>query len=235
MTADVIPLNDHQDTTASRIASLARQAPFYVATLREMMEPRTSALTAADLAPSGGKQAPKPPFAVEMLHRADLEAQSIGVLARYVVTAYKVPLPMKNVFWAPGGRIKGLHTDAIDSGSFQALCDALVDKAETIAAASAGDDHLLDLLHYSEELRDRTRVLVPGGSAPRWLTEQQARELTGRASVTLARWRYAGVVEYDTVEGDTGFLYREDSLRRAVVMSDNRDAFLRRRLVSSAA
>lgn len=176
-------------------------------------------------------------MAVEMLHLADQEATSIGLIARYAVSAYGVTLPVAGVFWTPGGRIKGIRTDALTSGRFQALCQALIAHAEEIEGASHGDEHLQDLLNAGEGLRDYTSVLIPGGDAPKWLTEEQARGLSGRTSRTLAQWRWDGAVIYDRIEGGSkpGFLYREDSLRTATVIADNANRFSRRRLVAKGA
>lgn len=162
---------------------------------------------------------PQSPVNEDAMEMADLEAAFIGNLARYCMAIGTVPrIPLKG-FWWVRGVCRGMQNAMIEDefnmmGEFNGR-DVLEPIGRVVAHLRAHVGNVLategveDILRAGEDTRWYSLKMFPQED-DQWLTEERARDYTGRAGYTLWEWRKSGSVEF--IKDDRGISYKKSDL-----------------------
>ncbi|RAV34907.1 helix-turn-helix domain-containing protein [Corynebacterium heidelbergense] len=182
--------------------------------------------------PVFGGFGPSTPISVHALEMGDMEAAGVGTLARYCMAVGSIPPQPIRGFWWVNGECKGLGALGMDEDEFDLWGnpnghDYLEPIRPTIAhlRAYAGEVVLTEgvepILRAMEDVRWYSLKMFPNESEE-WVSEEQAREISGRSERTLREWRNSGVVRH--IKCGHGFEYsKEDLLTMMQVKMQNRN------------
>ena len=153
------------------------------------------------------------------MEMADMEAAFVGNLARYCMDMGTVPLKARKGFYWVHGVCRGMKCAMIedefdlhgrhDGSDALAPIQDMVDHLRTHLGAVLETEGVQDLLKAGQETRWYSLKAFPNEDDS-WLTEEQARDYTGRDERTLRRWRKSGAVE--SIKDHSGVMYRKADL-----------------------
>lgn len=169
--------------------------------------------------PTFGGFGPKLPFSEHAMELADLEAAFVGNLARYCMAMGTIPQRPRKGFWWVNGECKGIKggmdEDEYDMWGNPNGHDYLVDIRELIdhlrtwAPSIIKTEGVEELLSAGEDIRWYSLKMFPQED-DKWISEEEAKNRTGRNLRTLQRWRESGVVEF--FKDNWGVMYLERDL-----------------------
>lgn len=162
---------------------------------------------------------PQSPVNEDAMEMADLEAAFIGNLARYCMAMGTVPrIPIKG-FWWVNGECKGMKCAMIEDefdlmGNFNGVdvlapITAVVEHLRAHAGAVLETEGVEPIVRAGEHTRWYSLKMFPQED-DEWLSEDRARDYTGRAGYTLWEWRKSGSVEF--IKDDRGISYKKSDL-----------------------
>lgn len=183
-----------------------QQTAGFVERHRELMTPGN--LGYSDVPTSSGF-GPQSPFNEHALQLGDLEAAFAGNLARYCMVLGSIPPHSLKGLWFVDGECKGVHTYGLPH--LRRLVNHLIDWAEEIINTEGVEP----LLRAGEDTRRYSKKLCPQ-ETDRWLTIEQAMELTGRAKFTINQWRLKGWVQ--CLDDRWGIMYSKAGLETVMAM-----------------
>ena len=157
--------------------------------------------------PTFGGFGPKSPCSDHAMELGDMEAAFVGNLARYCMVIGTIPRHSLKGLWWVNGECKGILTYDEDAATLpiQGLINHLIYWAPYIIGTEGVDE----LLRAGEETRWYSKKMFPHETGE-WLSEEEARRITGRTKKTLWEWRKAGTVR--NIKDEHGISYRKEDL-----------------------
>ena len=149
----------------------------------------------------------------------DYEAASIGYIARLCMGLGTIPRYSLNSLLWRGEECIGLRVSGYDrpGKSFQGLVNHLIRYAPFIV----GTDGIEHDLENARHVRAHSLQLFPQ-EKDRWITKEEACEITGRSPKTVDRWRYEGWVQ--VIDDEHGLLFSKNGIETVVAMMNSAKA-----------
>lgn len=163
---------------------------------------------------------PDDPVNLHAMELADLEAAFLGNLARYCMAIGTIPRHSLKGFWWVNGECKGLAAIGHDEDEYDVYgyhqgtdylspIQPLVDHLIYWSPYILGTEGVEPLLEAGMDTRWYSKKMFPHETGE-WLSEEEARRITGRTKKTLWEWRKAGTVR--NIKDEHGISYRKEDL-----------------------